>query len=279
VATVRIWPGGSSGGFAGAGHRLTDTKRGEVKGWTKAASRRLVAWLWSVNADALDRSDGWAVTLTCGVTPDSAEEWQAARRAFQERMRRHGVELQHWVVEWTKKGRPHMHMALYGGGRLDIHALVAWLEVCDKRGWPVTARAQHITPITGATGWLMYVSKHAARGVDHYQRIGAPPGWEKTGRLWGHSGEWPVFEPVEVDLERHQFHRYRRLVKAWQQARMRRAGVPAVHIKKLGHRYGDRDRGAMMGVSGWIPDAVSFELLELALQAEPRVIYNKDWDS
>lgn len=275
MATLRVFPGGTSGGFRGGGHRVNETKRGEVKGWTPGSSRRLVAWLWSINADALARDDGWAITLTCGTTPDSAEEWHAVRRAFQERLRRSGVELQHWVVEWTRKGRPHMHMAVYGPGRVDVHALVAWLDLCDKRGWPVSTKGQHIERITGVTGWLQYVSKHAARGVAHYQRQGAPPGWEKTGRLWGKLGAWPVELPIEVELDDAQFHRYRRLARRWQQDRMRRAGVPAKVWHRLGRQYGDPQKGRFMGISGWIPDAVSVTLIEYALEARTRIEYNE----
>lgn len=278
MAKLSIFPGGSSGGFPGPGHRLTDTTRGEVKGWTPGSSRRLVAWLWSVNVDALSRDDGWAVTLTVGETPPSAEEWQACRDKLLRKLRALGVELVHWVVEWTARGRPHLHMAVYGPGRLDAHILSAWLLVVDSMGWPASTKAQHIVPITGTSGWLQYVSKHAARGVAHYQRQGAPPGWEKTGRLWGHSGEWPLEVPIEVELERVQFHRYRRLARAWQRARMRREGVPWKHIKRLGHKYGDKEKGAMMGVSGWIPDAVSLMLVELALDAEVQIDYEK-WDT
>lgn len=277
MAKLSIYPGGSSGGFAGPGHPGEAVPRGDIKGWTTGSARRLVAWLWSVNVDALDRTDGWAVTLTMGETPATAAEWQAARASLLRRLRGVGVELVHWVVEWTARGRPHLHMAVYGPGRLDAHILSAWLLVVDSYGWGASTKAQHIVPITGTTGWLMYVSKHASRGVAHYQRQGAPPGWEKTGRLWGHSGEWPISIPIEVELEREQFHRYRRLARAWQRARMRREGVPWKHIKRLGHRYGDPEKGAMMGVSGWIPDAVSLTLVELALDAEVRIRY-QEWE-
>lgn len=280
MPTVRIWPGGSSGGFAGYGSAealAARDRRGDVRGWTAGSARRLVAFLWSVDATKLEGRSGWAVTLTMGGTPESAAQWHGARRAFQERMRRQGVELQQWIVEWTRKGRPHLHMALYGPGRLEVTALIAWLAICDKRGWPVSARAQHIVPITGTVGWLQYLAKHAARGIDHYQRQGAPPGWEKTGRLWGHLGEWPVTPPLEVELEPHQFWAYRRLCVGYQKARMRAAGVSPRIWRKLGHRNGDREQGAYMGVSGWIPEAVASMLLSIALDAQPTIHYH-DWE-
>lgn len=281
MARLSVYPGGTSGGFAGPG--VTPESRGDhsttVRAWSAGSARRLVAWLWSVNPDGLARDDGWALTLTVGETPENAAVWHAARKAFQMRLNRDGAELQHWVIEWTAKGRPHMHMAVYGPGDLSRTALMHWLDVCDKNGWPVSARAQHITPITGATGWLQYVSKHASRGVAHYQRLGAPPGWERTGRLWGKSDGWPVESPLVVDLESHEFHRYRRLVLAYQRRRMIRAGVKPYRANRLGHRNGDRDKGAFMGVSGWVPEHISTMLVELAYQAEPRIIYDKEYDT
>lgn len=132
--------------------------------------RRQIVWLWSVLPDRLGR-DGWAVTLTTGGTPDSAASWTAARKMFLHRMAREGVHQHHWVTEWTAKGRPHLHLSMFGGSmddyrptQLDTLALVHWLQVCDHFGWDATPEAQHITPITGATGWMEYVSKHAARG-------------------------------------------------------------------------------------------------------------------
>ncbi|MGA8247375.1 MAG: hypothetical protein WB797_10750 [Nocardioides sp.] len=85
--------------------------------------------------------------------------------------------------------------------------------------------AQQVTPITGPVGWLKYLSKHAARGVRHYQRQGKPAGWDRTGRLWGHGGEWPAVEPLRVDLTTGQAWRLRRLVKRYAIAQARAAAL------------------------------------------------------
>lgn len=267
MPVVRVYLGGSSGGFPGRSeqNRQDVPPRGVIRAWSHGASRRLVAWLWSVDATKLG-SNGWALTLTLGTTPDNAVQWHAARKAVMQALKRGGATAQQWVVEWTALGRPHLHMAVYGDGQLDRVAVLAWLRIAEMYGWEVTYKAQHIVPINDATGWLMYVSKHAARGVNHYQRQGAPDGWERTGRLWGYWGDWPRELPVEVDLTDAQFHRYRRLMVAYQRKRMIASGVKPYRALKLGHRNGDSEKGRLMGFSGWVPEAISFELLNLALR-------------
>jgi len=209
------------------------------------------------------------MTLTMGSMPSSHHDWHRARDSIIKRLRYHGASYIHWVIEWTSLGRPHLHMAVYGDGHGGLDAprvgLLGWLEICDKAGWIANDKAQHIVPISDATGWLEYVAKHASRGVAHYQREGMPPGWDKTGHLWGTSGEWPVAEPLEVELTPTQFHRYRRLVRAYQKAKLRRVGAHRA-AKMVGRRHGDPNGGRYMGVSGWIPSELSTSLVLLAAE-------------
>ncbi len=279
MAVVSVYPGGISAGFAGPGRDPDDggASRGVVNGWTVGASRRLLRWLLSVNTDGLDRSDGWAVTLTLKECPATSEEWVAVRVQLLKRLDRGGAELVHWVTEWTRRGVPHLHLAVYGPGAIDALVLGAWVAVAGSRGWAVSVRSQHIVPITGAAGWLQYVSKHAARGVHHYQRQGSPEGWTKTGRLWGYRGLWPVEAPMVVDLERHQFHEFRRLVRSYQRHKLRQLGASNRAVRRVGQHFGDRERGALMGVSGWCPDSIATMLLETALDKAATVDY-RDWD-
>lgn len=180
------------------------------------------------------------------------------------RMVRAGLEMSHWVVEWTARGRPHLHAALYTDSvDLTLPAVVAWVEVTAARGYSVRMKAQHVVPIDGPAGWLEYLAKHASRGAQHYQRQGAPEGWETTGKLWGTSGEWPVAEPIEYPLMDSAFWRYRRLARSYQRAKYRALGRYKA-MRMVGSNYRDPNGGRRMGVSGWIPEDVSLSLLSLA---------------
>ena len=144
-----------------------------------------------------------------------------------------------------------------------------WLNVAAE--FRPARISQMVTPITGPVGWLRYLSKHAARGVAHYQRQGMPAGWEKSGRLWGHGGAWPVAEPIEGVLTDRQFWQVRRMVRNFAVAAVRaralaaeRRGdwtLAAVEWRRLGRvrrllSCNRRDLSAVRGVSDWVPGGV-----------------------
>ncbi len=275
MAVIKLLPNGSSGGFAGPGRSKNDggNTRDVVRGWSAGSGRRCTAWLWSVNGSLLG-DGGYAITLTMGGRPDTADQWHWARKRLMERMKRAGATRQHWVIEWTEESRPHLHMAVWGPSTLPLEILANWIELMQITGWPVSERGQHIVPIHGVEGWLEYVSKHSARGVAHYQRTGAPEGWARTGRLWGHWGIWPVESPEEYDLTDEEFYRFRRMVINHQRKKLLNAGLrwsvnprtvaagtPRTGAKFVGRAIRLPDSGKYAGFGYWIDGETSFKLL------------------
>lgn len=262
MPTLQAYKNGLTMGHAG--HNGSPPLRGEVTGWTPASVRRHTRWLYGVEAPALT-GYGYAVTLTIRETPPDAASWQAARAAWVERLRRRGMVRLHWVVEWQRRGTPHLHCAVYFAEPLapvdQFGLIAAWLEVTNA--WGPRAAAQTIKPITGAEGWLQYLSKHAARGVKHYQRWGKPDGWLKTGRLWGHAGDWPTEPPIRADLTLAEYHRLRRLVRSWRVADARAAGdwTRLTYARRM-LACPDRALSSVRGVSEWIPDPLALRLLD-----------------
>lgn len=268
---------------AGGNPNPTGGKRGKVEGWSAAAVRRHTRWLYSVDTQNLD-GHGWSITLTLRDCPPSPEDWARLRKEWLDQVRAAGIILRtHWVVEWTRRKVPHMHCAVYLREDLpasEVYAVLVgtWLRLASRYG--AGPKGQHLAPIDGPLGWLEYLSKHAARGVAHYQRNGKPPGWEKTGRLWGHTGAWPVEEPAEVTITREEFFRFRRLVRSWRVADARRelleapAGAPgALQREKARRRLvfargmlrsADPDLSRVRGVSEWIPEGLGMALLLIA---------------
>lgn len=233
-------------------------KREEVEGWTDSSTRRNTRFLYSVDERKLT-SCGMAMSLTIRDCPPCADDWKKVREAFIARLRRMGMVRAHWLTEWQRRGVPHMHAAV-------------WFDL-DEHGWPPPAHAialhwtesagaygagvlgQQIVPITDSVGWFKYLSKHAVRGLGHYQRSGdnIPQGWKKTGRMWGHLGEWPTIDPVRYTLDMQTFWAYRRMVQRWRLASARASGDR--HRLRSARRMlqsSDRSAGSVRGVGEWI---------------------------
>lgn len=233
-------------------------KRATVTGWTRETVRRHTKWLYAVNTADLT-GEGYAVTLTVKDCPESSERFHSMRRAWVRRVERMGSVRIHWVIEWQRRGVPHMHTAVYFDQALTpkekFQLVQHWIDVSEPYG--AQHLGQYLLPITGAGGWLQYLSKHAARGAAHYQRQGKPSGWEKTGRLWGHIGSWPVDEPMRFDVPQAAFFRYRRLVRAWRLADARSEADPVTRARRVRSARGmlrcnDRQLSECRGISEWI---------------------------
>ncbi len=251
-------------------------KRSAVKGWTKETVRRHTKWLYSVKIAHLE-GFGVALTVTMRDCPESSDAFHRLRRAFFERLRRMSPVRLHWVIEWQRRGVPHMHLALYFERELTAREQFAlkqhWLDVCEPYG--ATLGAQYLLPITGPAGWLQYLSKHAARGAAHYQRQGKPSGWEKTGRLWGHQGAWPVEEALRFDTPREGYFQFRRLCRQWRLADARKESDPVTRARRVRSarrmlRSNDRTMSEVRGISEWISQDELVPLLGvLAAQGFP----------
>lgn len=259
----------------GSGGNLHPVKtiRGEIMGWTVGAVRRHTTWLYSVETEALD-GFGWAPTLTLRDCPSTADEWARLRKTYLQALRDSGLLVRgHWVVEWQARKVPHLHLAVYlsediGQSAAWLLFVGTWLRLTEALG--SGPGGQHLAPIIDATGWEKYLSKHAARGVAHYQREGKPPGWDRAGRLWGHVGDWPTPEPIEGPVTPDEFYRYRRLLRSWRVARAREAFAAgkgsawAIAHARTMLRCSDRKVARFRGVSEWIPQESALRLLEVA---------------
>lgn len=256
-----VYPHGGCGGVPPSSHHQPAEKRGNVSGWSYGSTRSNTRFLYSVRADSLT-GWGYALTLTVRDCPDTHERWQGIRRAFFERLRRQGLVRAHWVTEWQRRGVPHLHCAVWlPEGAEDTliarvrvrRALVdAWLAVAPS----ASAGGQHVVPITDSVGWFQYLSKHAARGVRHYQRCAAniPAGWHKTGRMWGYLGAWSRDEGMRLELSRPAWFALRRIVRGLMRADARRQGQRRRirHTRRM-LRCTSRELSEVRGLSEWLP--------------------------
>lgn len=299
MKTYKVYRHGFTCGTAPTKNDHPREKRGEVAGWSQGATRRNTQFLRSVRESELPTDcqgnplRAIALTLTLKTCPATGDDWHKLRRAFLKRCERLGLYRCHWVTEWQRRGVPHLHGAFWFPEHVPpLDVLKHWLEVSAEHG--AQLGAQYVLPITDAVGWFQYLSKHAARGVGHYQRSpeNVPEGWKgKTGRVWGKTGDWPVQEPVPVEMGPSAYYAFRRIVRNWRTADSRTTGVrdavglyrrkhpeakgkpekdlykPAGAFKRLQSARGmlrcnDRNLSSVRGVSEWLPEETQFLILD-----------------
>jgi len=244
--------------------------RGDVQGWSEGATRRNTGFLRSIHEGKLDDGPGYALTLTLRTCPDTPDDWHRLRRKWEKRVRRLGMIRMHWVTEWTRRRRPHLHCAIWFSDVYTAHkAVEAWLEITAYDG--TLERGQDMKPFHDVMGWFQYVAKHASRGVKHYQRNpeNVPEAWQtKTGRMWGKCGSWPIQPPVRVYLQDDRnggdraSYVYRRIVRAWRLAQARAAGDwRRVRLARKMLSSGNLALCKVRGASEWLPYGVNLRIL------------------
>jgi len=237
--------------------------RGDVGGWSKSSTRSNTRFLYSVDERRLT-GYGYALTLTLRTCPPTHEDWHRLLRALKDRLRRMGMIRLHWITEWQRRGVPHLHMAIWLDvpDRMDVlqrprDIVHHWLELAAPYGAGIGG--QHAKMITDSIGWFKYLAKHAVRGLGHYQRSqeNIPPAWEKTGRMWGKSGDWPVIEVRRFYLDDVGHFIGRRVVRGYARSRARdevALGISTPHRITWARgllRCNERVRSNLRGVNDW----------------------------
>lgn len=278
MRTLKVYLHGSTMGTPPGNNTHKRTKRGLVGGWSSSATRRNIAFLRSVEPYDLDKPSpetdlvGFAFTFTLRDCPSSSDDWHKLRRALLKRLERMGLYRSHWVTEWQRRGVPHLHGVFWfpADSRfkvLSIPALVInhWLAVAGPYG--VLPRAQHYSRVYDAVGWFQYVAKHAARGVQHYQRSASniPEGWKKTGRMWGHTGHWHTRDPMKLSISDDVYYRLRRFVRSWRVADARSSGDSfRLQTARAMLKCHNPAISAIRGVSEWVKQDTMLLLLDAA---------------
>lgn len=278
MPVVTVYSHGMTGGCPPRKNDHIRTLRGVVGGWSMGAARRNMLFLMSIQDRQLMQAGmAFAVTLTLRDCPPDAAAWHTLRRSWIKRMERLGMTHLHWVVEWQARRVPHLHGALWfpqevvervGEQTLRRDIQAAWIAVAGHLG--ASWSGQHVANVSSVMGWFGYVTKHAARGIRHYQRSpeGIPPGWrQKTGRVWGKCGQFPVRAGIKVTLQDQYgdggWYAFRRLVRAWRYAMYRQMGdVRGMKAAKRMLRCHKPGLSRVRGVSDWIPEDSLLSLLD-----------------
>lgn len=249
-------------------------KRGKIGGWTAQSSRRNMRFLWSIDTDRLTGT-GYSFTLTVPICPATPRDWADWCATYWKRLEQAGAIRIHWVIEWQRRGCPHLHGSVYFDESADLTDIQGYLIHLWVYRNPFSSAAhmtaqQRCLRIFDAVGWGQYVAKHAARGVKHYQRSpeNIPAAWQGvTGRIWGSRGDWPVTAPLRIELQDKRgdggWYAYRRLVRSYGVSKARLTGDRAAQIyARRMLRSNDRKLAECRGLSSWAPRNVIEQLME-----------------
>lgn len=281
TAKIVLTFAGINGGFPGGNRGLHGTRSACV-GWSKSSARSNERFLRSIDCDDLPRHFLF-FTLTLGTLPAEGKDWTAIRSRLTDFLvRTLGATHWHHVTEWQARGVPHLHgVASFVDLSHDADRSLRRYWLVATKPWASGRRGQHVEYSEGAGGWFVYMSRHASRGVDHYQRLidGKPEGWDGTGRMWGRSRHWPLLVS-EHPCEGHVFYRIRRGVDRLVRARLRMQILAATRYgdgqerTKLLRRWhafrlfrsgrGDRCASSCRGIDQWQSHALSVALLHWA---------------
>lgn len=255
-------------------------------------ARRNEQRLQQIDFDAVEGFPAFVtLTMPSGQMSDvSAAMFHGWLKRWLQFMKRHGLVHYYWILEFQASGNPHLHVLVWLDHEPDaletFKALKSWVGILNKSGVGARLQGQIWESIdVGGTitvdgervpahpeRVLMYLAKHAARGVAHYQRqiANMPEDWQyRSGRVWGHDRGLPLCAQQEVECDYLTFHRFRRLVRRWRLAearaikdrdRRRQAIVQARGSLKCGRP----DISPYRGVSAWIPSDVASQLLDAA---------------
>ena len=254
MPVLKFYHHGMTAGTPPARNDHLRAKRDRVEGWSAGSTRRNTRFLYSIREGDLT-GYGQALTLTVRDCPQTHDDWHRMRTSFFKRLRRMGMIRAHWVTEWQRRGVPHLHCAVwFDRPEPQSETIRHWWDISKslRSGFG----GQHCAPIHDQLGWFQYLSKHASRGLSHYQRSpeNVPQGWKKTGRMWGHIGDWPVDDEIKLEVTFDAFHRFRRTIRNYVIAIARASGnrKRITYTRKM-LSCSDPDMSRVKGLSEWIP--------------------------
>lgn len=269
-------------------------ERTATKGWTPNVARRNEQRLQQIDFDAVEGFPAF-VTLTMPsqqMSDVSAAMFHGWLKSWLRYMKRHGLTHYYWILEFQASGNPHLHVLVWLDHTPDplenYHALRSWVGILNKSGVGAQLQGQiwesidvgGMVTVDGETvpahpeRVLMYLAKHAARGVAHYQRqiANMPEDWQyRSGRVWGHDRGLPLREQQDVECDYPTFWAYRRLVRRWRVSEANGIVDPerrraAVSQARRMLRCSRPDVSPYRGISAWLPAEVASQLLDSAMR-------------
>lgn len=221
-------------------------KRGKVHTFTRAARRRLLFLLNSINRDLVVSLPLFLTLTYPAVWDDDPELWKEhIERLWKRIQRRFPNAALVWRLEPQKRGAPHYHCLLFNVQFVEKEWLsAAWYEIVGSGDEKHKRFGSRVEQVKSWNGVNKYASKYVAKLPDEAIQF------TNVGRWWGVKGRenLPV-NFLSVSLNFPQFWFMRRVIRRY----VRRAGVRL-------------PVGRFAGASVFLPSTVSLKLLDYLTQ-------------
>lgn len=158
-------------------------KRGEITEFSRAARRRLLHLLNSLNKNEI-KTLPLFVTLTYPAEfPSDPKTWKRHLDNFRARMRRKfGRFPAVWRLEFQKRGAPHFHLMLFlEKAPTDLYEAVShsWYEVVGSNDPKHLAAGTNVQQVRSWRGVMSYAAKYMGK----LEQLA--PGVQSPGKFWG----------------------------------------------------------------------------------------------
>lgn len=138
---------------------------------------------------------------------------------FSKRLRRLNIKNL-WVLEFQKRGAPHLHMM--ANGTVDKNLISKmWYEIVGSGDLKHLVRGTKIRKIDDESRVVNYISSYMKKLS---QKI-VPKGFENVGRFWGYSSSLLTFSQRIVSGKYVDLSRKFRLLRRWYKAKLRSWGI------------------------------------------------------
>lgn len=156
--------------------------RGDVKGFSKNARRRLLRKVGSIDREALECMPIFITLTYPGQWPRDPAIWKRHLDTWAKRFKRkYPKACAIWKLEPQKRGAPHYHLICLNVPHVSKGWLAeSWYEVVGSGDDKHLRAGTRVETIRTWRGCMSYAAKYAAKVIDEL-----PEGWEKVGRMWG----------------------------------------------------------------------------------------------
>ncbi|HAI14386.1 MAG TPA: hypothetical protein DCM28_21965 [Phycisphaerales bacterium] len=174
--------------------------RGEVKGFSKNARRRLIRKVGSIDRDAIKQMPIFITLTYPGIWPNDPKVWKKHLDTWSKRLkRRYPKACAIWKLEPQKRGAPHYHLIVLNVPHISKNWLAeSWYEVVGSGDDKHLRAGTRVETIRTWRGCMSYAAKYTAKVIEEL-----PEGWEKVGRMWGIIGR----EHLPITIIRFAVHK------------------------------------------------------------------------